>query len=116
MDTKIINEVITLDEMFNEMEYVYDGHLPTSSSLENEYLKIKQQMISNVMYYLSDVYLPDVYLPEAYLPEPNDSLKYKYQLVLEHRGNLTNEQFEKYLETLPLNHELFYYIGYSQLP
>lgn len=101
---------ITLNEIFNEMEYVYDGHLPVSitESLKKEYLKIKQQMISNVMYYLSDAYLPkQSSTEEAY--NVYDSL-YKYRLVLEHRGNLTNLQFEKYLETLPLDHELFSYV------
>lgn len=107
--------VITLNEMFNQMEYVYDGHLPhsISESIKNEFNKIQKQLISNVMYYLSDAYLPK----HSSTDDPYDLLKYnllkyKYQLVLEHRGNLTNVQFEKYLETLPLDHELFSTIGY----
>ena len=95
---------LTVNEMFNQLEYVHDGHFPNSitESIKNEFNKIQKQLISNVMYYLSD----------AYIPKENDPLKYKYQLVLEYRGILTNEQFEKYLETLPLDHELFAYIGY----
>lgn len=107
------NCVITLNEMFNQLEYVYDGHLPASivESIMNTYNRMQKQLISNVMYYLSDAYLPK-HSSAGHAYSVHDSLKYKYQLVLEHRGDLTNQQFEKYLETLPLDHELFSYIGY----
>lgn len=101
---------LTLNEMFNQLEYAYDGNLPASisESIKNEFNHFQKQLISNVMYYLSDAYLPK----ERSAVDEHNMVNYKYQLVLEHRGTLTNQQFEAYLYTLPLDHELFSTIGY----
>lgn len=97
---------LTLNEMFNQLEYVYDGHIPNPivESIKNEFNKYQIQLIYKVMYYLNDT--------KQFIRNLNLKERLKCQFVIEHKGNLTNEQFEKYLYTLPLDNELFSYIRY----
>jgi MinD-like ATPase involved in chromosome partitioning or flagellar assembly len=92
----------TLDQMYQQLEIIFEGEVPEDAKkdIARAFNEFHSQCIKNVLDFAKSDYVV------------TEGMNHKYEFVMEHKGSKTYEEFEKYLRTLPVDHELFCYIGY----